>query len=90
MRLMTVRTKMVLAYIVAACALIAAIKLLSPVVSHKAYFFTALAAIGIGLFVYASRLKCPHCNSRAFSLRWLMLAYIPKNCASCDRDLFLD
>jgi hypothetical protein len=90
MRELSVRKKMLIAFVIAAAALIAAIKLLSPLVAHRAELLGAIVVIVGGLFVYASRLKCPHCHGRAFSRRWLMLAYIPRTCATCDRDLFLD
>ena len=41
-----------------------------------------------GLFAYATGLKCPHCHAKAFSRRWLALLYIPKACATCDREFF--
>jgi len=90
MRELTVRKKMLIAFVIAAAALIAAIKLLSPMANHKGPLLGAIGVIVGGLFVYASSLRCPHCHGRAFSLRWLMLAYIPKSCFRCDRDLFLD
>jgi hypothetical protein len=90
MRELTVRKKMLIAFVIAAAALVAAIKLLSPMAAHKGPLFGTIVVIVGGLFVYASSLKCPHCHGRAFSRRWLMLAYIPQTCARCDRDLFLD
>ncbi len=85
---MTVRKKLVFAYIATVILFIAAVQLLSFVGAHKAFFLVAAVFAGVGLFAYATSLKCPHCHAKAFSRRWLALFYIPKTCASCDREFF--
>jgi len=88
MREITVRKKMVFAYIAAALLFVVAIKSLSFVGAHKAFSLLAALVVAIGLFAYASMLKCPHCFERAFKRRWLALFYVPKTCAHCDREFF--
>jgi hypothetical protein len=85
---MTVRRKLVIAYVAATAAFFAAIELISFVGAHKAFLLVAAVIAAGGLFAYATSLKCPHCRGRAFSRRWLALLYIPKTCASCDREFF--
>ncbi|WP_085934836.1 hypothetical protein [Enhydrobacter aerosaccus] len=85
---MTVRKKMVIAYAAAIVLFVAAVQLISFVGAHKGFVLAAAIAVGIGLFVYATGLKCPHCHARAFSRRWLALFYIPKTCAHCDREFY--
>jgi hypothetical protein len=79
---------MAIAYLAIGGPLIAALKLLSIIDAHKAFFLAAVLVAGGALFVYASSLKCPHCHARAFSRRRLALFYIPKTCANCDREFF--
>ncbi|MBS0521392.1 MAG: hypothetical protein JSR90_22025 [Proteobacteria bacterium] len=88
MREITVRKKMVFAYISAAALFVAAVEILAMVEAHGLYFLGAAVLAGVGLFIYATSLKCPHCHARAFSRRWLALFYIPKTCAHCDREFF--
>lgn len=85
---MTVRKKLVIAYISAVIVFVAAMKFLS--VAHVRWVFFAIAAILIGgcLYAYAGRLKCPHCHARAFKRRWLALLYVPRTCATCDREFY--
>jgi hypothetical protein len=85
---MTVRKKMVIAYAAAVLFFVAAVELLSSAGAHKAFFLVAALIVAGALFAYATRLKCPHCHAKAFSRRWLALFYVPKTCASCDREFF--
>lgn len=88
MREITVRKKMVFACISAVVLFVAAVELLAMMRAHKLFFVVAAVFAGIGLFVYATALKCPHCGARAFSRRWLALLYIPRTCAHCDREFY--
>lgn len=85
---MTVRKKVAIAYVAAAMLFVAAIKLISLVGAPKIFVLVAAVTVGIGLFAYATGLKCPHCRGKAFSRRWLALFYVPKTCATCDREFF--
>ncbi len=85
----TVRKKLAIAYIAAAIIFLTAIKLISLAGVHKAFFVVGAAAVVVaGLFAYATVLKCPHCHGKAFSRRWLALFYVPRTCATCDREFF--
>lgn len=84
----TVRKKMVFAYVSAVILFIAAAKILSMVQAHVMYFLAVALVFALGLFIYATGLKCPHCGARAFSRRWLALFYIPRTCAHCDREFY--
>ncbi|MFI5002425.1 MAG: hypothetical protein ACHQK9_21280 [Reyranellales bacterium] len=83
---MNLRTRLVVAYLAAAVVFLAAIQLLRVFDAHWSYFAAAAFVISAGFFGYVTDLKCPNCNAKAFSRRWLAVAYIPKTCASCDRD----
>jgi hypothetical protein len=85
---MTVRKRLAIAYVAAAVVFVAAIKLVSLVDAPKIFVLVAAFAVGIGLFAYATGLKCPHCRGKAFSRRWLALFYVPTTCATCDREFF--
>jgi hypothetical protein len=85
---MTVRKRLAIAYVAAAIVFVAAIKLVSLVGAPKIFVLVAAVAAGIGLFAYATGLKCPHCRGKAFSRRWLALFYVPRTCATCDREFF--
>jgi hypothetical protein len=50
---------MAIAYLAIGGPLIAALKLLSIIDAHKAFFLAAVLVAGGALFVYASSLKCP-------------------------------
>lgn len=84
---MTVRTKAILAYVAAAALLVAALKHLSRIGAPSFAFLIAVLAVGAVFVAYARSLRCPNCHRPAFSTRWLALLYVPRTCASCDRDL---
>jgi hypothetical protein len=85
---MTVRKKLVIAYISAVIAFVVVMRSLSLARVHWAFFWIAAALVATALFAYVTRLKCPHCHARAFKRRWLVLFYAPATCANCDREFY--
>jgi fatty acid desaturase len=85
---MTVRKKLAIAYVAAALVFVAAVKLVSLAGAPRILVLVAAVAVGVALFAYATALKCPHCHGKAFSRRWLALCYLPRTCATCDREFF--
>ncbi|MBV8393324.1 MAG: hypothetical protein JOY81_09110 [Alphaproteobacteria bacterium] len=85
---MTVRKKMVLAYVAAAVLFVVALKVLAALGAIRLLYLVAGLAAVAGLVAYAAVLKCPHCGGRPFVLRLVPLFFVPKTCATCDRDLF--
>lgn len=87
---MTVRKKMVMAYIAALIFFVIAIKLVTALGAIKLFYVLAAVTAVAGVLAYAATLKCPHCQGRPFSIALVPLLYLPPSCATCDRDLFLD
>ena len=83
---MSIRGKAFAAWVAAAILLAGCWTLLSR--SHAtSYFYVLLGlAVAVGLLAYVTGLRCPNCNGRAFSRRWLVVLYIPATCATCDRE----
>lgn len=85
---MTVRKKMLLAYTAAVVFFVVAVKVLFALGAIRLLFVVAALVAIAAVVVYGAILRCPHCSGRPFSLRLLPLFYMPRACATCDRDLF--
>jgi hypothetical protein len=84
---MSVRTKVVLAYVAAGIGLVVAIKVLAAASAIPLYYLVAALAAAMSVLAVAIIVKCPHCNGRPFALMFLPFFYVPNTCANCDREL---
>jgi uncharacterized membrane protein len=85
---MTVRSKVIWAYVGAAVALVVALIAVTKLGVHRAFVPISCCAVAAGFMLYVAKLRCPHCGNRAFAFRWLLAFYVPSTCNHCDREFY--
>jgi hypothetical protein len=84
---MTVRRKLILAWLLSAIIFVIAMNFLHAFHAHGAFFLLAALIVFSGFYFYANSLRCPHCKAKAFQPTQLATPFVPKRCQNCGLDL---
>src|ERR1700730_11769437 len=84
---MTVRQKLIIAWLLSAVAFVIAMNVLRTLRANGIFFLVAALIVFPAIYFFASSLRCPRCRARGFPASRLATPFVPKRCWNCGHDL---